>query len=83
MSASILTHPKFDRPPVQQQGRNGRHPKAIVMLWKHAGAKRFAAHERQERLDAIEKLKSGLAFYQDIISHYHSELAQLKQGGGT
>lgn len=83
MSASILTHTRFERPPVQQQGRNGRHPKAIVMLRKHRDARDRVDYKEQQRLEAIAKLKSGLAFYQNIINEYRNQLAQLQQGGAA
>lgn len=79
ISARILTHARFNRPPVVQQPRRGRFPKTILLFWKAASDRRFAQYKEQIRQKEMAELRHAIAITKISSRNMGYELAKLTQ----
>lgn len=82
-SAQILTHARFDRPPVVQQPRRGRFPKTVISFWKVSTDRSYVRHQAQLRQEEIEKTQLRIHDHEWIAKEYRRQLAELKQPQGV
>lgn len=77
--AQIIALPSARATPVIQQGRNGRHPKSIAVLWRYRRQReqqRYAANIFREEQ---ETLRNGIAAGQRTLETMRYMLARNQQ----
>lgn len=79
-SAQILTHARFDRPPVAQHPRRGRFPKIVTVFWKAASKRRWAEYLVQQNNMKIESIRESINDHEFIAKVKRAELAGFLQG---
>ncbi len=79
-SAQIITHARFNRPPVMQHPRRGPLPKVIVRFWAAAAARRAAKNQQVQAEHRANAIKQSINDHDAICCIYRAELADLQAG---